>query len=804
MARLGRMAAEASDVYTGLSSAEAAARKARGEYNINQPSSSRSYLRILLENAFTPINSVLFAISGALVSLGQVGDAAMTAGLVIINVVAGVFQEGRAKRRLDQISLLHRPKVTIVRDGAVQSFDPAEIVLGDLIRLNPGDEVQVDGALLQSQGLSFDESLLTGESDHVPKSAGDRVYSGSFCMTGSGLFVCDRVGGQSLAQQITGRARSFRNTRTPLQREIGITLFVMGAVVIVLGLAVLNSFNAIYDTFPLEETFKAAAVIVALVPQGLSFMVTVTYALAAVRIAATGALIQRLNAVESISHIDTLCLDKTGTLTTNALRLERLTPARPGDLTASQILATFCASASVQTRTTEAIAAAFPSTAQPARAEKQFNSTDKWSGLSFDLAEFRGCYVLGAPEMIALPADEALLKEVPVWLQEGLRVLVFAGSNEPVSSFEAGLPDNLRLLAIVVLRDELRDEALETVAAFRDNGVELKVLSGDNPESVAALARLAGIESRCAAVSGAELDRLDTASLAVTAARTTVFGRITPEHKDRLVAALQDSDRYVAMIGDGVNDVPALKRADVAVAMRSGSAVTRGVADIVLLLDSFSVLPAAFREGQRIRGGMQSIIRLFLVRTISLSLIILATAIFGDLFPTSPRLAGLHAALTVGFPALLLAVWARPARTAQYLLPSAARFVLPIALSIAIVSFATYHGYLALGADQEQARTALLLIGVVCGVVLLPYVDKPIGQLMTLKCEFDSRLVALALAMLAVLLLSFIVAPVRRFYEMILPGPVDLIVFLAALSAWALSLRLYARWYGKQRDEEAS
>ena len=777
-------AALGGEALRGLGDTEVAERKARGEVNLVAPSISRSYTRILFENAFTPINVMLFAISVVLVAIGLFGDAVMTAGLVLMNVVVGMFQEGRAKRRLDQIYLLARPRATVLRNGEEVALAPGEIVRDDLVLLTTGDEIQVDGLVVEAWDFGVDESLLTGESELVPKQRGDRIYSGAFCMTGRAVFRADRVGAESFAQQITAKARTFRSVRTPLQREVSLIILGMALTVTVLSILVTSSLISFYGHLPLEETVRAAAVIVALVPQGLAFMVTVTYAMAAVRIAGTGALVQRMNAVESMSHVDVLCTDKTGTLTTNQLKLEALQPIETDETELRALLGSFAASVTVPNRTLAAVRDALPAEARGVRLEVPFDSAKKWSALAFE--EEDAVYVLGAPEVLEpwLTARDGSREAVERWVARGLRVLLFARTPraEGETAIEAGnLPGPLTPLGLIVLSDVLRTEAAATVARFAAAGIRLKVLSGDHPETVSSLARQAGIDDGGQPVSGSDLDALDESHLAATAEEASVFGRITPEHKERLLTVLQQRGHHVAMIGDGVNDVPALKRADVSVAMRSGSPVTRSVADIVLLQDSFAVLPAAFEEGQRIRAGMQGMIRLFLARTLSVSLLILATSLSADPFPTTPRQAGILALLTVGLPVLVLAAWARPARTPRYLLPSASVFVLPAALTIGLGSYLVFHFFFEASSEVDRARTAATLFATCCGLVILPFVEgRPGGRL-----KPDPRLIGLSAVMFSLLAVSIAIGPLRRFYELVQLSGVESLALTAAVCAWA-------------------
>jgi cation-transporting P-type ATPase E len=789
----------------GLTSAEVEERRAQGLVNAVPVQVSRTYGRILYDNAINPIHVSLFVISGVLLALGLVGDAVLTAGLVVGNIVVGVVQESRAKRQLDRIALLTRPMATVVRDGAESVIDPNDIVLGDFIRIRAGDQVQVDGPVLEANGLSLDESLLTGEADLVRKQAGDALHSGTFCLTGEGSQFAETIGAETVSYKITARARTFKTVRTPLQQEVALVIWSMAVVVAVLSLLVLNSFVNVYEGLPLVETTRAAAVTVALVPQGLWFMVTVAYSLAIVRTARSGILIQRLNAVESISRVDVLCLDKTGTLTSNALSLEAILPLGMPEAQLRTALGDFSASASFRNRTSETILAACPGELKAVTQEVVFDSARKWSGLAFEGAQ----YVLGAPEVLAPHVRNAASHEAQVEdaAEKGLRVLLFAGTRDALDIENATLPQAaLTAYGLVILRDELRDDAAETVERFRAGGVSLKILSGDNPDTVAALARQAGFSSEATAIAGSELEGLDDAAMSELVNEATIFGRVTPDHKEQLIRALQRRGRFVAMIGDGVNDIPALKAAQVAAAMRSGSPATRSVADIVLLEDSFGALSKALLEGQRIRLGMASIFKLFLVRTLAITLVILIAALASDPFPLTPRQSAIYAALTVGIPAIALAAWARPGHTPNLLLPGAVAFVVPAAASIGLVGFVTYQIFLELDATLNEARTAFTLVGVLCGIALIPYAVQSQNEWLRREpLEERPRLVWLAAAMLVLFVVSYAVPILADFYEIEVLPVYAYAGIVAAVIAWAFLLKAVVRygldeWLGRQAE----
>lgn len=775
----------------GLTETEAAGRRARGQANVAPAPPSRSYKQIFVQNAFTPINVTLFAICAGLTALGLFGDAGMTASLVVANVVVGVFQEVRAKRKLDEISLLARPTATVIREGVEHIVAPEEVVLDDVLVVRPGDQILVDGRVISEQGLTVDESLLTGESDLVPKRAGDSVHSGTFCMGGSGAFQAERVGAGSMAQQLTAQAREFRTTQTPLQREVGLVLRVMAVVVVALSVQVIASYRG-GSAMPVSESLRAAAVLVSLVPQGLSFMVTTTYAMAVVRMAGSGALIQRINAVESTSNVNLLCLDKTGTLTTNELKLESIQALNNDPLTVHSLLGDYCASTRTGNRTTAAIQSACPGKPRKVEQEAPFSSERKWSALTFD----GQTYVLGAPEVLqpALGKEDGLGKEWTRQAALGLRVLLFASAPRQSLAEQPALPCGLTPLALVSLRDELRPEVRNTIAEFTQAGIGMKIISGDNPETVAALARQAGFDSGFRSVSGPEMEALKDGELRRVAEETTVFGRITPPQKERLVRALRRRGRYIAMIGDGVNDVLALKQANLAIAMRSGSQVTRNVADIVLLDDSFGTLPKAFIEGQRIRRGMLDIIRLFLVRTLSVALVILGATLLGSEFPTTPRQNGVLALLTVGIPALALAAWARPGKTPRHLVLSSGHFVVPAAISIAWVTLAIYQFFLDGAGDVVEARTALTTAAILCGLILIPFAQPPAGAFTGgAALNGDWRPTILAAGLLVLYGAILFLPGIRTFYELQVLSVWAYALIAHAVLGWAVGLRLIWR-----------
>src|SRR6266480_2554745 len=418
---------------SGLSEKEVSVRRAQGLSNEMPLKTSRSYAQIVRENIFNPLNTLLYALGITLILLGKVSDALISIGVVVLNVTVSVIQEVRAKRTLDQISLLTRPKTIVIRAGQEQSIDPGDIVVGDVLVIRPGDQIVVDGPILSTDRLDIDESLLTGESDLVEKQSGDLLYSGSFCVSGSAFYQAEKVGSQSVAYGLTAGARAFRRIYTPLQREINLVIRII--LLVAIFLEFLMALSTLSNTITIVEFVQRSVVITGIVPNGLLLAITVAYSLGALRIVGKGALVQQANAIESLSNVDVLCMDKTGTLTTNALNLSAVLPLHGEDKAElRRLLGDFVASGTTGNATSKAIGAACPGQRRHVKEEIPFSSVHKWSGVALDDEAMRGIYILGAVEILqpalSSPEDEQLHLKVQEESAKGLRVLLFAAVPE--------------------------------------------------------------------------------------------------------------------------------------------------------------------------------------------------------------------------------------------------------------------------------------------------------------------------------------------------------------------------------------
>ncbi len=818
---------------TGLTEGEARAQRARGEGNDFEVGASRSYLGIVRANLFSFFNNLLFVIGAALIALGRPYDAMTSVGLALVNAVISTVQELHAKRQLDRIALLARPAITLVRAGSERTADPTEIVKGDILRLRSGDQVVVDGTVVGDGAMEVDESLLTGESAVVRKREGEGLLSGSFCVSGDGYYRAEKVGRDSYANQLTASARQFVPVKTRLQKQIDFSVRVIMLVVALMSGVILLA--AVLESVTTLRMVQLAAVLSGQVPYGLFFVIVVAYAMGAASISRQGALIQQINAVESLSDVDVLCTDKTGTLTANRLAVHDLEPAAGVDKDLfAHLVGRFAYGTGDDSPTINALRDGMTAARSAVSGEVPFSSARKWSALSFSDGEHPGTYVLGAFDAL-VPGLAGTSSLVVAHLEDrvasltaaGLRVMLF-GQNSDVGAL--GAVDDVRQLptleplGLIVMSDELRPHAAETLAAFARLGIRVKFISGDDPRTVVAVARQAGVAGDLPMMTGGDLDGLPDEAFDKAAEMTAIFGRTSPAQKERLVSALVRRGHHVAMLGDGVNDVLALKKAQLGIAMQSGSPAARGIADIVLVGDSFAALMPAFREGQRIVGGMQTVMALFLARVSASILMIIAITMLGLSFPFEPAQVA-TSLFTVGIPALLLAIWAKPVTQVGDLLPRLVRFVVPSAIVTMIVGVALYtyqynrvlHSVADIdipdrviemfervtGIDHSSAdlfagaaativaQSTLSFFSAYSAFVLILFVEPPI-QFFTgwRQTVGDDRRPAFLAAALSVVFFSIVqTGPIAAYFALVPLGAGMLLQVAAGIVVWTFALR---------------
>ncbi|MGB5959783.1 MAG: HAD-IC family P-type ATPase [Coleofasciculaceae cyanobacterium] len=799
----------------GLTEQQVRDRLVAGQGNDAKLETSRSYRQILQENLFNFINAVFAGIGIVMLLLGRIGDAILVVVIIFGGVLINIYQEIWAKQKLDEIALLHRPTATVIRHSQEHHIDPSGIVLDDILQVEPGDQIVVDGIIVGNGQIEVDESLLTGESDLIAKQAGDKVYSGSFCVSGTACYEAQKVGIHTVAYQLMTGARTFRQVLTPIQKEINLVIRIFMLIACFLWILVGISFLS--KDYSITDVAQRSAVIAGLVPAGLLLAITLAYGLGAVRMLGQDVLIQQANAVESLSNVNILCLDKTGTLTSNQIQLQDLYPNKISSSQLQSLLSDYAASTTAGNKTNEAIAKLYPGQPYPLKAQVPFSSARKWSALAFDSVQSinlkAGVYLLGAPEILInnLSLSDPISEYIKTGTEQGLRVVAFVYSPHLEALHDqAGqpqLPPNIEILGILRFSDQLRPEAKETLDGFAQAGIAIKVISGDNPQTVASLAKQAGLGTEIQVVSGQELAQMDQAQFAQAAQNSTIFGRITPEQKAKLVQSLRQQGNYVAMIGDGVNDVLSLKQANLAIAMESGSKATRAVADIVLLKDSFGALPHTFSEGQRIRNGILDLMKLFMVRTACVTLLIFATAIVTDSFPLENKQSAFISLIGVGLPTMCIPIWAKPGAKLRYsLVRSLLHFVVPATLSLTMVSLLVYLFYLVVAVldlppgmgiaqvDYSVPRSALVAIFVMCELCLIPFLKPPTRAWVGGEpLSGDWRYTQTSLLLLGVYIIVVLVPPLRNFFELSSLSLMSYLFIGLVAIEWCLILRFIWR-----------
>jgi cation-transporting ATPase E len=774
----------------GLTEAQAAALlAARGAPA--KVATSRSYRSIVRANVLTVFNLILAVFGAVTLAFGDWRDA-LFLGVIVANTTIGIAQEVRAKHALDRLALLVAPRALAVRGGAPREIAVAEVVPGDLVRVGPGDQLVADGRLVQATELRLDESVLTGESRPVARSAGEEVRSGAFVAEGSGSYAVSAVGADSFAARIVGEARTFRHPRSPLEQAVNRLLY--GLVVLMVALGAVLGYSLYHRHVHLHEAVSTSvAGVVSLVPEGLIVLVSLTYAVASTRMARRGVLAQQLNAIESLASVEVICVDKTGTLTESALRVARVEPAAgTSQQEIAQVLARFAASASTRNPTLQALADAYPAEPEQLVAEVPFSSRRRWSAIQTAEAS----YFLGAPERFRLGPLEQRAGELAA---DGRRVLALArGRAAPTPSLDGLPPPGLELLGLVVLGERLRPNVEHTIEFLLAQDVQVKVLSGDSPATAAAIARDVGIP-----VDGV-LDwstvEDDEARVPTEALEASVIGRISPEGKRAVVAALRDSGRYVAMLGDGVNDVPALKRARLAIAQGSGAQMARSVADLVLVSGDFDVVPALVGEGRKALRNLQRVTKLYVTKSAFAAFLILTIGTTSEAYPLLPRHLSLAAAVTIGIPTFFLALapsegdW-RP----QGFVRRVARFAVPAGT---IVGTGTVTGYLFALHDLDysvvQARTIAATVLVAVGLYLVLALESN-GSL-----RRSGILGTMCLVLAGAYVVVLIVPALRRFFQLAPPGGGMLAtaILAAAVSIGALMLAGFGLTAHSSAEEE--
>lgn len=785
---------------TGLTAAEVDERRRDGRTNDVPDRASRSVRDIVRANVFTRINAILGVLFVLVMATGSVIDG-MFGLLIVANSAVGIIQEIRAKRTLDQLAIVSQAKPTVRRDGRSEQIAPKDVVLDELIELGPGDQIVVDGEVAESELLEVDESLLTGEADPVHKELGAQVLSGSYVVSGAGAYRATKVGRDAYAAKLAEEASKFTLVNSELRNGINTILKVITYLLIPAGALII--YNQLFSS---GQSWRPAvtgmvAALVPMVPEGLVLMTSIAFAVGVVRLGRRKCLVQELPAIEGLARVDVVCADKTGTLTENGMRLADITLLDGGD--DAEIRRALAAMAGDDPRpnaSVQAIAEALPE--RPGwdyTAVAPFSSAKKWSGFSYGE---HGNWLLGAPDVLLDPESEDARTAEELG-SSGLRILLLATSDRPVDAPDA--PGVVTPAALVVLEQKVRPDARDTLDYFASQDVAIKVISGDNAVSVGAVAASLDLPGGEHAVDARGLPE-DRDALADVLDRETTFGRVRPDQKRAMVGALQSRGHTVAMTGDGVNDVLALKDADIGVAMGSGSPATRAVAQIVLLDNKFATLPYVVGEGRRVIGNIERVSNLFLTKTVYSVLLAFLVGLAGvgsQIFdyepigyPFLPRHVTIAAWFTIGIPAFILSLAPNNERARTGFVGRVMRLAIPSGVVIGVATFVAYLiAYAGPEATEEQtvqAGTTALITLIMIAVWVLAIVARPYVWW---------KVVLLGASVLAYLLL-FTIPFTREFFKL---DPSNVGLTTAAVICGVVGIVLVeAAWWvtASLRDEE--
>jgi cation-transporting ATPase E len=751
----------------GLTDDEVASRVAAGQVNVSAERTSRTIGEIVRANVFTRFNAILGSMLVLIIIVGPFQDALF--GFVLVaNTLIGIVQEWRAKVTLDRLAVLNAPRATVVRDGAVREIAIDEIVLDELIAVTSGDQIAADGVVRDAAGLDVDESLLTGESDPVVKHEGDEVLSGSIVVAGSGRYQATAVGDDAYARRLAQEARRFTLVQSELMDGINTILRLVTYAIIPTAVLLASSQLRAHRGWR-EALSGIVAGVVAMVPEGLVLLTSLAFAVAAITLARRNVLVQELPAVEGLARVDVVCLDKTGTLTHGDIEFDAVV-VLADEVPVSEALGAL-ADEEHRNATMTALHQQFEPPADWQRvATVPFSSARKWSAATF---QSRGSWVIGAPELVWAdqPDGDSVRGRADELASSGQRVLLLARTESEV--VDGALPADLQAVALVSLVERVRDDAAETLQYFADQGIALKVISGDNPRTVGAVATRVGVPGADQPYDARELPEAPDELAAVLEERS-VFGRVTPQQKRAIVGALQSRGHVVAMTGDGVNDALALKDADIGIAMGNGSPATRSVAQVVLMDSRFATMPGVVAEGRRVIANIERVANLFVTKTVYATLLAIAVGIIGWEYPFLPRHLTVVSSLTIGIPAFFIALEPNAKRYQPGFVRRVLRISVPCGAVVAVATFASYTYARHINATLEETRTAATLTLLFAGLYVLVLMARPMTK-------FRAFLVFTMIGVVVVLLL---VPFLRTFYAFDLP-PSD--AFIGSLVCGAIA-----------------
>ncbi len=773
--------------HRGLTAAEVKARQEQGDINRALSDQTRSVKEIVRANLLTPFN-ILNAFLAALIVIAAIPRPILFINLTFIGVAVantgiGIIQEIRAKKTIDSLSILTDPHVLVIRDGREARISVHELVLGDLMHLQAGNQISVDARLVSGQGFEVDESLLTGESNHITKSAGADLYSGSVVMAGSGYAVATAVGEHTLASRIAAEAKQETKKPSVIMTSLNRIITILAVVIIPVGIALFAANMSKPGAADVSTTLvSVVAALIGMVPEGLMLLTSVAFAVGVINLGRKKMLVQTLPSIETLARVDTLCLDKTGTITDGQMDVSGfylVHPLQPGRLLqvgsdeaesfldqeqAEKVrtdIARLIASQDSGNETQQAIRRYFTDEVTD-RADQvvPFSSKRKWSGAFFAK---HGALVMGAPEFVLKDRFPLYAESINALASSGYRVVVIAGSDQPFPEEDGALPPGLEAVAAIALVDRLRDNMAETLNYFHEQGVTVKVISGDNPRTVRAVAKAAGVRNADRWIDMSTLPQDQDLSELVE--NTTLFGRVTPFQKKQLLQALQKNGHVVSMTGDGVNDVLALKEADCSVAMSEGSDAARAAADLVLLNNNISSMVDAVYEGRRVINNIERVATLFLVKTVYSCLLSLLYIFLPFVYPLQPIQISMISGLTIGLPSFVLALKPNKERVRGNFLRNVIFRSVPGGVTAAITIVLSQVLAHAMQLSFMQCSTIAVIVLACVGLIVLHQVSRPMDwmrRLLFVVCTVG--LVGAMLVLPHVFFLADIITPILWIY----------------------------------------
>jgi len=786
----------------GLSQKQVAEKKAAGLINDYEPRKTKSIPVIIIKNIFIIFNILLAPLLVILLLMKQYKDVFSVGGVALLNTLINITQEIQAKLALDRIKMEHPPMALVVREGETQEIPTRSIVQGDYLLLRSGELALADGSVVESSHLEMDESMLTGESDYIPKPGKAEILSGSFAVTGEGVYIAEKIGQESYMQKVVAQSRKSVSKVTPLEHKVNILVNTFMVFCFLIAGALVLKFQPFSGTMVEPIRFIVASV-TSLIPQGLVLIVTITFALGVIAFAKQGIIFQKINAVEALSNVNLICMDKTGTLTHNRIEMGKALPFK--GVTAPQLkqaLGDFASSVSEKNKTMEAIASSFKSKGCISLDEVPFKSKNKFSAVRVKRAGRSYDMIIGAYEMLVPRLNkhdqQEVLEKIVAYEKKGIRTIVIARKTAGRTKLKNSLK-NFKLMGILTFSEEIKKEAPKILKGFAKKGVRQVVISGDSLTTVQSIAARIGLKNVEHGITGVDLGKLSGKAFTEKVLETTVFARISPEQKRDIIKTFKAAGYYTSMVGDGVNDVLALKQANLAIAMGSGGSMAKDVADIVLVNNKFDVLPGLLEEGDKIVSRIQDCARIFTLKNFYALMMIIAILSLGITFPFFPQQITLINFITITIPLLYLIKFSNyKTKVEKSFLMDILRFSATFGMLIAVTAIGINFLYTNVFKDvtRHVQTAAMFPVVILASVSFLYLINRAhhIGQIAKDKIIFF-----ISIGLISLFFIAMHIEPLRKFFEIVPFTGRDWLVTSAFTIPALIVQSFLMKWYMKRQ-----